>query len=243
MARLGRSYAAVAIVNRFRGSTQLPTYGVAPAVSAVTDSTVNFVATGISALGSALTHYVGLYAAGSTPNNVQVRDGTGTGFIQGGSKAAASGAVATFDQLTGIARNGTAYRAAFTEADEYGILSIVAYVDFYTIIGQASRGELTVTGYAGALSNPKTVTVPYPLTLRTGAVRASLSSIHWSWFDQDDMGTLVTPTDQGTAETTDVSGNLAIPLTNSVLTSGQYGRLAIETSDKLSTAIYRIAIP
>ncbi len=81
------------------------------------------------------------------------------------------------------------------------------------------------------------------LALRSGLARANLTNLHWSWFDQDDVALLTSPTDTGTAETTDSSGNLAVLLANTSLTTGQYGRLFLETSDKVSLGHYRLAIP
>lgn len=243
MARLGRGFPIPATVLRFRGETTPPSYSVAAAVSAVASSTVNIGLTATDDLGGGVTSYLQLYAAGSTPINAEVVAGTGTGVISGknDSSFAASGAPTVFAQLTGLT-NGHPYRAAIAIRDSYNNFATVTYVDFYTTLGQATLGEVEVSGFAGVLGNPKTVSISN-LAYRSGAVRPDLNALHWAWFDEDDIGTLTTPTDQGTAETTDGSGSISITLANSALTSGQYGRLFLETSDKVSLGHYRLAIP
>ena len=80
------------------------------------------------------------------------------------------------------------------------------------------------------------------LVALTGAPRASLSSLKWSWFDVITPATFVAPIDQGTAEATDGSGNITLSLTNSILTSGQEGLLVLEDSGNSFIGAYRLAV-
>lgn len=61
--------------------------------------------------------------------------------------------------------------------------------------------------------------------------RANLSSLKWAWFDSVNPGSFSAPTDKGTAETTDGSGNLVISLPNSLLANGEIGWLIVSDSD------------
>ncbi len=66
------------------------------------------------------------------------------------------------------------------------------------------------------------------------AAQASLTSLNWDWFDEDDPKDFTAPTDQGTAETTDGSGKLTLAMPNSTLTSGETGCLVLhDTSNNL----------
>lgn len=75
-----------------------------------------------------------------------------------------------------------------------------------------------------------------------GVDRASLTNIRWSWFDQPDPKDQVAPTDQGTAESTDGSGNISIDLPNSTLTSGQIGWLDLRHAGSNLITGFRVAV-
>lgn len=59
-----------------------------------------------------------------------------------------------------------------------------------------------------------------------GAARQSLTSIQWAWFDADPaLGN--SSVENGTAESTDASGQMGITLTNTALAAGQFGYLIL----------------
>lgn len=84
-------------------------------------------------------------------------------------------------------------------------------------------------------------TVTIDLVNKTGTAQASLSSVSWAWFDED-VGALNAPTDQGSAETTDGSGEMVITLTVSSLTSGQTGTLVLYDSTGGKVGAYRVEV-
>jgi hypothetical protein len=76
----------------------------------------------------------------------------------------------------------------------------------------------------------------------TNATQASLTSLRWSWFDSVLPGSYSAPTDQGTTESTDGSGNITLDLPNSTLTSGQEGTLVLSNSGGTLIGAYRLAV-
>lgn len=85
-------------------------------------------------------------------------------------------------------------------------------------------------------------TVKLILTERTSTLRANLTNLKWAWFDQTAPNNFTTPTDTGTTETTDVSGVIEISLTGTSLVAGQYGCLALSTSDDVDLGLYRLRV-
>ncbi len=65
--------------------------------------------------------------------------------------------------------------------------------------------------------------------------RASLTGLKWAWFDEITPDLLNAPTDKGTGETTDGSGNLVVDLPNTLKSSGQVGWLVVSNSDGTTT--------
>ena len=85
-------------------------------------------------------------------------------------------------------------------------------------------------------------TVSILLTQRDGTRRADMTSIKWAWFDQTTPNTFAAPTDTGSAEITDAFGVLEITLVSSTLVAGQYGCLALSTSDGIDTGLYKLKV-
>jgi hypothetical protein len=84
-------------------------------------------------------------------------------------------------------------------------------------------------------------TVTVSLVDKNGSVQANLTGLRWSWFDED-IGALNAPTDQGTTETTDAAGDLALSMPGSALTSGQIGTLAVRDPAGEKLMGYRVAV-
>ena len=85
-------------------------------------------------------------------------------------------------------------------------------------------------------------TVKLLLADRDGIPRASLSALKWAWFDQTAPNSFVTPTDSGAIEVTDANAILEITLTGTALTPGQYGCLALSTSDDVDLGLYKLVV-
>jgi len=80
------------------------------------------------------------------------------------------------------------------------------------------------------------------LAERDGTRRENLTSIKWAWFDQTDPQSFTAPTDTGSAETTDALAEIEITLTGTSLTAGQYGCLALSTSNDVDLGLYRLRV-
>ena len=76
------------------------------------------------------------------------------------------------------------------------------------------------------------------LTNRTGGTVNSETLISWAWFDSIDLTNLGSPTDKGSAESTDGSGVLTISAPNSTLNPGQAGTLLIMSNDFVESGAY-----
>lgn len=83
--------------------------------------------------------------------------------------------------------------------------------------------------------------VTLDLVSKAGATQSSLSGITWAWFEED-VGALLAPTDSGSGETTDGSGQISISLTNNSLTTGQVGTLVLYDSTGGKIGAYRVAV-
>lgn len=73
------------------------------------------------------------------------------------------------------------------------------------------------------------------LTTNGSTPAASLTGLKWAWFDQATPDAFVAPTDKGTAETTDASGVLVVPLANTAKAAGETGWLIVTDSDGTTT--------
>lgn len=80
------------------------------------------------------------------------------------------------------------------------------------------------------------------LAERNGTKRISLTNLKWAWFDQTAPNNFTTPTDTGTTETTDTLGVIEITLTGTSLVAGQYGCLAVSTSDDVDLGLYKLRV-
>lgn len=76
----------------------------------------------------------------------------------------------------------------------------------------------------------------------TGAALPNLSNLSWAWFDQSTIDSASTPTDVGNTGSTDGSGLLSLTLSNTTLTTGETGMLALRDSTGMIYALYRITI-
>ena len=80
------------------------------------------------------------------------------------------------------------------------------------------------------------------LTQRDGTIRASLTNIKWAWFDQTAPNNFTAPTDTGTTEVTDANAIIEVTLTGTSLVAGQYGCLALSTSDDVDLGLYKLRV-
>ena len=85
-----------------------------------------------------------------------------------------------------------------------------------------------------------TLSVTCGLVDINGVSLQNLTSLDWSWFDSTDPSTFTTPVDQGAVETTDATGEIAVDLPNTTLTSGQSGSLVL--SDGVALAMYQLSV-
>jgi hypothetical protein len=76
----------------------------------------------------------------------------------------------------------------------------------------------------------------------SNVAQASLTSLKWDWFDQPDPKDMTAPTDQGTTEITDSSGNITISMPSSTLTSGQTGFLTLRDASNNYIGGYRLDV-
>lgn len=103
--------------------------------------------------------------------------------------------------------------------------TISAYLDAIESGSDTFAGTGTVTPAATGAS------VTITLVNESGTAQSGLSSLKWAWFDEVTPNLFNAPTDQGSAESTDGSGVLTIPLPNTTKTSGQTGWLIVTNSD------------
>lgn len=80
------------------------------------------------------------------------------------------------------------------------------------------------------------------LAERSGTRRESLTSIKWAWFDQTDPQSFTAPTDTGSTEVTDVNALIEVTLSGTSLVAGQYGCLALSTSDDVDLGLYKLRV-
>jgi hypothetical protein len=83
--------------------------------------------------------------------------------------------------------------------------------------------------------------VTFSLLSKVGNPQASLSAVSWAWFDED-VGALNAPTDKGSIEVSDSSGEMILDLVNTTLTTGQTGTLALYDPTGGKIGAYRLEI-
>lgn len=133
--------------------------------------------------------------------------------------------------------NGTALGGSFTVTDSSittGKPGVLAGGAATTIRGDNWEGG-NITAGGADLTDVSLVDIG-------GSAQASLTSIKWDWFDEADPKDFTAPTDQGTAETTDGSGNITIAMPNSTLTTGQTGFLVLKNEANDLIGGYRLAV-
>lgn len=91
------------------------------------------------------------------------------------------------------------------------------------------------SGASGSVSN-------IPLVDHDNVALSSLTNLRWSWFDEPDPKDFTAPTDQGTTESTDSSGNISISIPSSTLTSGQTGFLVLRDNTNSYVGGYRLNV-
>lgn len=85
-------------------------------------------------------------------------------------------------------------------------------------------------------------TVIVNLRRRDGTAQKDLTNIKWAWFDQTDPNSFTAPAVTGTTETTNAQADIVVDVTGTSLTAGQFGCLALMSSDNVYTGIYRLEI-
>lgn len=123
-------------------------------------------------------------------------------------------------------------------------------------------GSYTLTGYDIGISLTRAVALDsgsyaysgYALTIRQKMVTCSLVDrygnalpnlvdLHWAWFDTTDPAVMGSPTDQGTTESTDGSGEIVVKVPNSALAPGGEGTLILRSDDGSSLGAYNLPVP
>jgi hypothetical protein len=113
---------------------------------------------------------------------------------------------------------------------------------------QVAYGSLTTSNFAdnstlalpleynsGITAAPATTrTITLTLTTNGSTPAASLTGLKWAFFDGATPGAFVSPSDQGTTESTDASGVLSITA-NTTLASGATGWLVVTSSNGTTT--------
>ena len=117
-----------------------------------------------------------------------------------------------------------------TDTSEINLLSAAINQAFTINLSQVEAGEL------GA------ITLTITLVDSAGTPLQNLSGLSWAWFDESAINNLTVPPDVGTSATTDSSGLFSVTLSNTTLTSGQTGILAIQDSTGFIYAIYRVEL-
>ena len=86
-------------------------------------------------------------------------------------------------------------------------------------------GISRITLQVGAGSGVRRVVLT--LVNPSGTIYPNLSNLHWAFFDQTAVESLLAPVDKGSVEVTDASGVISIDLPNTTRTAGQQGFLVI----------------
>jgi hypothetical protein len=85
-------------------------------------------------------------------------------------------------------------------------------------------------------------TLTITLVDAAGSALPDLTGLSWAWFDESTPDAATAPVNQGTGETTDGAGEFSVQLTNTTLTSGGTGMLALMDSTGYIYAWYRITL-
>lgn len=115
-------------------------------------------------------------------------------------------------------------------ATQINLLSAAASQSFTINLSETIAGDLGVT------------TLTITLVDSAGTPLQNLSGLNWAWFDESTVNSATTPPDVGTGATTDSAGVFSVDLTNTTLTSGQTGMLALQDSTGFIYALYRITL-
>jgi hypothetical protein len=109
-------------------------------------------------------------------------------------------------------------------------------------LGTTSAADSTdASHYTLALKPAANKVVTFSLLSKVGNPQASLSAVSWAWFDED-VGALNAPTDKGSIEVSDSSGEMILDLVNTTLTTGQTGTLALYDPTGGKIGAYRLEI-
>lgn len=124
-------------------------------------------------------------------------------------------------------------------ATAYGIASTVNIAD-----NSALSLPLEYTsGVTATLVASAATSVTLTLTGRSGAARANLTNLKWTFFDQM-PGSQLTPVAQGTTETTDATNQIVIDITGTTLLPAAVGWLTLTNSNgTVNTTDYTFAGP
>ena len=187
----------------------------ANATTAITQTT----ATGnVSTDTQSGTMYGGVWPAASTPNIASIKAGTGAVAGTASSQAVSAGAL-TFP-VTGLTAN-TNYKFHFVQED----------------VLDSNQAENAFS----TLAVPTTKSVQARFADLAGTDRANLTNLSWSWFDAA-PATGVSPTDTGTGEITDASGNFVVAIPNTTLNAGQVGYLVVVNQASGWQGIYPLTV-
>lgn len=175
-----------------------------PTTTAITETTATIGCTTDAAEG---TLYVAVQTSATPPSAAAIK--AGTGFVYAGNQAISSTGAKTFSAV--------------------GLLAATTYYHYH--VHNTPGGDSNVLSSASfTTSSPPPPPANPTITIRlldaavSGSPLPSLTGIEWGWWDSaltlaDTFG--VAPTNSGTAESTDGSGNLAIVAPDSGKTSGQ----------------------
>jgi len=108
-----------------------------------------------------------------------------------------------------------------------------------SISSEEWAGQTIVVSEAGGASG---ASVTVNLVDIDSSVQANLSNLRWDWFNEPDPQNFNAPSDQGTVETTDGTGELVLDLPNTTLTTGQTGFLVLRDATNNFIGGYRLDI-
>ena len=153
---------------------------------------------------------------------------------------------------TGVLASQAATASGSGEVSRVGSGVLTAQAVSLTGVGElihTAQGALTAQAHAVVGSGTATSPIVVSLTAannrelrdETNTLIASLNGIIWEWYDNP-SSTAGNPTDSGTFNT-DASGEATITLTNSTLTTGQFGQLIIyHPTNADIRAIFRVPV-
>jgi hypothetical protein len=95
----------------------------------------------------------------------------------------------------------------------------------YTL--DADSGAYRLSGNNAVLAYNQSLRAECSLVDRTGKALPNLTAIDWAWFDSNTPASFIAPTDQGSTESTDGTGQIVVKIPNTTLTAGQIGTLVL----------------